>query len=523
MQHNLMRYPMSTVTLLDLLAGNGALLLPFFTTKDAKVLKQICKLFASIIKAHPWHDTITRVYNVALWRNCFPNATACLVVLDQRKGKTSGDLRPLQNINWIKFVTIRGRVDTPSNLHILFALSKCIYLTDAYWSIDPFKLRCVRELATNRCQLTDAHLAHLRDVRVLNVGGDIMVTDRGVQCLKSVRSIELRKSWWPDGPPVDPPVLTDAAIDGLPIEHLRLDDINCQFTLAGFAQLPLRYLALVDLDIRIPVGQLKALVNLSFLQISRCPLVELGDEDIVCMQNLTQLVVDECPMRITGRGILQLVIAQIKKFDGNNFLERLDSEPGRFDLYDRDDWDDMRPRWWRWTPPPHSLYNRKEWPRIVDMRKARNDRNQPCLYQVGIALRHAEGMECTFEDRNKLLLVVPFLGIPPRVFDPNWDNLRAAHVGWPKNLYRLCKRGDCAGVYDSVAYGSGSDGDGDGADDSADDDSDVYDDDSDVYDGGDGDGGVYDGDDVYDDAVYDSDGDGDGDSGGGSDGGDGAP
>ena len=123
---------MSTVTLLDLLAlGNGALLLPFFTMREASDLLLICRLFASIIKAHSWHDTTTWVYNVSLWRNCFPNATACLVVLDIRNGKTSGDLRPLKNINWIKFVTIRGMIDVPSNLNDLFAGSECIDVAEA--------------------------------------------------------------------------------------------------------------------------------------------------------------------------------------------------------------------------------------------------------------------------------------------------------------------------------------------------------------------------------------------------------
>ena len=515
---------MSTVTLLDLLAlGNGALFLPFFTTKDAEVLKLICRLFASIIKVHLWHDTTTRVYNVALWRHCFPNATACLVVLDIRKGKTSGDLRPLKNIKWIKFVS-RGMIDDPSNLNDLFALSECIHVADAYWSVDPYKLRRVRELTTIRCRLTDGHLAHLCAVRKLHVGGDLMgVTDRGVQCLKSVRSLELWESYFhmprPDGPPVDPPVLTDAAIEGLPIEHLRLEGLNCQFSPAGFAQLPLRYLTLADLSIEIPVGQLKALVNLSFLQIRQCPFVKLGDEDIACMLKLTQLVVYECPVHITGHGLLQLVTAQIKEFErSGNFLERLDDKPKKYEFFDRtEDW--RRPRW---DPPPYSLYNPKEWKRIRAMRKKRNARNQPCLYQVGIELLRTRGMECTFEDRNELLLYVPYLGIPPWVFDPDWSYKYIDGCDkWPSSGYSDDDYGDDAEDGGDDAY-VGGDGDGDADEDGGDDayvggdadedgGGDAYVGGDDAYVGGDdayvgGDDKAYDGgDEAYDDGAEDGD------------------
>lgn len=411
---------MSIATLLAL--GNGAPLLPFFTTRDAHVLMLISKAFALAVRAYPWHDTATRVRDIARWRQALPNATACLVAVPfSIRSMPARDIEQLRGLRWIKFASSGAHF--PSDCLRLFAETESIDIAAAQWKdhgADPRELRRVRELTIN-CNLTDAHLAHLCAVRKLHVRGCLQITDSGLQHLKLVRSLELSWPYCGGQPsvPDDPTVLTDAALVGLPIERLHLAGLVCRFSPAGFAQLPLRSLVLQTVPhIEIGAGQLASLVNLSFLHISNCPRVELGDEDICGMLKLTQLVLERCPrVRITSGGILQLVTAQIER--GGPLLELLE-EPEQFEFRDPAPLQD-HPEWPSYVLTPFSLYNKRERKRIKAARQACAGISQTRhLFQVEI--EECPQVAFTLEEREALTHLAPYVGIEPWRFDDEWVN-----------------------------------------------------------------------------------------------------
>ena len=54
--------------------------LPFFTTKDATVLRALCREFKEAVTEHKWKDEDTKIKSrVESWRVCFPAAEAANV------------------------------------------------------------------------------------------------------------------------------------------------------------------------------------------------------------------------------------------------------------------------------------------------------------------------------------------------------------------------------------------------------------------------------------------------------------
>ncbi len=76
-------------------------LLPMFTTKEATVLRKLCREFKSTVADFPWEDERTVIKgSVAAWRACFPRA---------RWANVHGLLRriPVMDADFAHFVGLR--------------------------------------------------------------------------------------------------------------------------------------------------------------------------------------------------------------------------------------------------------------------------------------------------------------------------------------------------------------------------------------------------------------------------------
>lgn len=365
-------------------AFGPALVFPFLTTKDARELRRVCRDFLGIVAAFRWHDMRTRVEKLALWRRCFPNATACLIsVWANVDGLVHGSF---EGIKWVE--CLRWSEWYSSEYPSLFASAETLHIdkmhasVDGVRRVDPRCLLRVRDL-TIRCNLNDEHLKHLAGVRKLKVSGYYFsFTDAGLNMLDRVESLSLHRlvNYSMDplvptlvptlGPPLVPPAFTDAALAGLrSLTNLCLDGVHCTFTAAKLALLPLCSLDLKSVDMVICAGQLAALRNLSFLCVSHCPNVELGDEDILEMSDLTQLVLDSCPAQITSGGLCQLVKMQLAHGKKLKVLK----SPYEFEFKDRRPEDDyggygeLWPATWPWSL---TLYPKKMREKVMADRQA---------------------------------------------------------------------------------------------------------------------------------------------------------
>lgn len=431
---------MSIEPLTDLLqqAFGPALVFPFLTTKDARELRRVCRDFLGIVAAFRWHDMRTRVEKLALWRRCFPNATACLIsVWANVGGLVHGSF---EGVKWVE--CLRWREWCGSEYLSLFASAETLHIdkvhvgVDGIRQVDPRQLLRVRDLSI-RCNLNDEHLEHLTGVRKLKVSGYYFsFTDAGLKMLDRVESLSLHRlvNYSMDplvptlGPTLGSPAFTDAALAGLrSLTNLCLDGVHCTFTAA--ALLPLCSLELKNVDMVILAGQLAALRNLSFLCVSHCPNVELGDEDILEMPELTQLVLDSCPAQITSGGLCQLVEMQLARGKKLKVLKN----PYEFEFKDHRPEDDyggygeLWPATWPWslTLYPKKMREKVEadrqdilgdvdeninsWGSSLEIQTALEKVAVCCLFQIAIV--DCPRVSFTLEEYHWLISPVLFVGI----------------------------------------------------------------------------------------------------------------
>ena len=58
-----------------LLSVVGLVLLQFFDTREACMLRLVCREFQEAVAAHPWEDRETVILgSIGAWRACFPRA-----------------------------------------------------------------------------------------------------------------------------------------------------------------------------------------------------------------------------------------------------------------------------------------------------------------------------------------------------------------------------------------------------------------------------------------------------------------
>ena len=325
--------------------ASGALLLPFFSTADAQELALICKCFRAAVQAFPWHDPATPVCDLARWRKCFPQATACLVSPRADMGAVWDALELVRDIRWISFRECIG-LQLASDRLELFAETESLFIADGQvaGNADPRILRRVRDLGL-WCDLGDEHLAHLTRLRTLDVFGNLRVTDAGLRPLTQLHTLVLNgatdeyedrvlaqfdammnghmdaqmqedidaEAHMHDTDIAECANITDVAIAGKPLEYLYAIAIACSFSGKALAALPLRQLCLRACPrVEVRTGDLAALTGLDFLCIIDCPGIAIGDADIGQMAQLAQVTLINCAARVTGAGLQRLVRLQMQ-------------------------------------------------------------------------------------------------------------------------------------------------------------------------------------------------------------------
>ena len=66
--------------------GDGVLFLPFFTTRDARHVRGVCRDLRALVTNFAWDDrdldshVAAHKEAVKLWRACFPRAVACSLI-----------------------------------------------------------------------------------------------------------------------------------------------------------------------------------------------------------------------------------------------------------------------------------------------------------------------------------------------------------------------------------------------------------------------------------------------------------
>jgi len=151
-------------------------LLPMFTTKDALVLRLLCKEFKDTVTEFPWEDKNTLIKgSVAGWRACFPRAKcANLSRLGWQTSKLmDADLLHLVGVKWVD-------------------ISCCGNITDAGF----VHLKGVHTLGVSGCSqttITDAAFAHLKGIHTLNMSKcrQVTITDLAFTHLEGIHTLDM--------------------------------------------------------------------------------------------------------------------------------------------------------------------------------------------------------------------------------------------------------------------------------------------------------------------------------------------
>ena len=151
-----------------------------FTTKEATVLRQLCKEFKDAVADFPWEDEKTVILgSVAAWRACFPRARWASVI----QWGAGGGRRttPVVDADFVHFVGLR-RLD----------MSRSKGITDAAF----MHLKGIHTLDMQMCSqltITDAAFVHLKGIHTLNMWGCYQptITDAAFTHLKGIHTLNL--------------------------------------------------------------------------------------------------------------------------------------------------------------------------------------------------------------------------------------------------------------------------------------------------------------------------------------------
>ena len=220
-----------------LLSEVGFVLLPFFTTRDACVLRLVCREFLAAVSEQPWEDRDTVIMGcIAAWRACFPHARCANVCKEDMNSDDEMRAAPVVDADFVHFEGLRelymesckGITDAAfvhlRGIHTL-DMSNCdqVTITDAAFA----HLAGVQRLCIEGCDqatITDAAFTHLRGIQLLNMSLCMQFTDAAFVHLRGIHTLYM---WY-----CDQPTITDAAfvhlrgIHTLVMEHCHQDTIT---------------------------------------------------------------------------------------------------------------------------------------------------------------------------------------------------------------------------------------------------------------------------------------------------------
>ena len=90
----------------------GVVLFPFFSTRDARRLRLVCRELKQAVADFPWEDMSTVIRgSIALWRACFPHARGANVgqlVGVKEWQNPNGRRIPVVDGDFVHFVGLRA-------------------------------------------------------------------------------------------------------------------------------------------------------------------------------------------------------------------------------------------------------------------------------------------------------------------------------------------------------------------------------------------------------------------------------
>jgi hypothetical protein len=246
-----------------LLSEVGLVLLNFFNTREACVLRLVCREFVEAVRRQQWEDRETVIMgSIAAWRACFPRARCANVRMQDIFGD-GGSVRstPVEDadfahLNGLRelnmagcravtdaaFAHLRGictldmsDCDQPAITDAAFVHLRGIHaldmsycwqstITDAAFA----HLAGVQQLSIWGCDqatLTDAAFAHLRGIQLLNMSFCRQLTDAAFVHLRGIHTLYMRFC--------DQPAISDAAFVHLRGIHTLVIESCNQATLTG--------------------------------------------------------------------------------------------------------------------------------------------------------------------------------------------------------------------------------------------------------------------------------------------------
>ena len=227
--------------------GDGILFLPFFTTRDARQLRGVCREFRVLVTNFPWDDradesrVAARAGAVELWRLCFPSAVACTLWQGQSVDNphvTDADLVLLRGVRYLNMggcthVTNAGVDRVLEGQHLqTFKCQRVTCMTDALFA----NLVGIQMLDMSGCSeetITDAAFAHLAGIHTLYMDNcnQTTITDAAFAHLAGIDTLDMSRC--------NQATITDAAFAHLAgIDALYMNGCNqATITDAAFAHL----------------------------------------------------------------------------------------------------------------------------------------------------------------------------------------------------------------------------------------------------------------------------------------------
>ena len=278
-------------------------LLPMFTTKEATVLRQLCKEFRSTVADFPWEDDQTVIRgSVAAWRACFPRARWANVMGYRADFQEEGRMTPVVDSDFVHFVGLKR-----------LNMSECRSITDAAF----VHLKGIHTLDMYACSqdtITDAAIAHLKGIHTLKIASCGQLTDAAFIHLEGIHSLDM--SWCNELTDAafvhlqgihtlvmaecDQPTITDAAFVHLKGVHTLRMDYCKQPTITDAAFVHLRGIHSLGLYYcrQLTSAVLTHLKGVKRLNIGHCTQLNLTDDSLkgiewLGMQFHSQAQVDE--------------------------------------------------------------------------------------------------------------------------------------------------------------------------------------------------------------------------------------
>jgi hypothetical protein len=228
-----------------LLSEVGLVLLKYFDTREACMLRLVCREFVEAVGRQQWEDRETVIKgSIAAWRACFPRARCAnvetVLTHEDNDGKRTnsvadGDFVHLEGLRELNMAGCTAVTDAA------FSYLRGIHTLDMSWCDQPAitdaafaHLVGIQRLSIMDCSqatLTDAAFVHLRGIQLLNMSECRQLTDAAFVHLRGIHTLYM----WA----CDQPAISDAAFAHLRGIHtlVILGCIQASLTGAGFAHL----------------------------------------------------------------------------------------------------------------------------------------------------------------------------------------------------------------------------------------------------------------------------------------------